>query len=178
MLRASALAAVLAITGVPECLAQGDVKAAEYQVKAAFLYKFMGYVEWPARAQVGPETQLVIGVMGADALVDELAQVVASRSVNGRPVAVRKLRPGDPIAGLRVLFIGQAAGARAADVIAAANANGVLTVTETEEAFALGSVINFVIVQDKVRFDIALQQAESANLKISSRLLAVARKVV
>jgi hypothetical protein len=111
-------------------------------------------------------------------LVEELAQVVAGRSANGRPVLVRKLRPGDPVAGLQALFIGRAGGARIADIIAAANANGVLTVTESEDAFALGSMINFVVVQDKVRFDIALHQAESANLKISSRLLAVARKVV
>jgi hypothetical protein len=57
-------------------------------------------------------------------------------------------------------------------------ANGGLAVTEAEDTFALGSVINFVVVQDKVRFDIALQQAESANFRFNSRLLALARKVV
>jgi hypothetical protein len=53
-----------------------------------------------------------------------------------------------------------------------------LTVTESEDTFALGSVINFVIVDDKVRFDVALREAELANLKVSARLLAVARKVL
>jgi hypothetical protein len=177
-LRSVALALLLALLGASEGLAKADVAAAEYQVKAAFLYKFMNYVEWPARAQAGAETQIVIGVVGADMLADELAQVVAGRGVNGRPVVVRKLKAGDPVTGLHTLFIGGAADAHTAELIAAANSNGVLTVTESEDAFGLGSVINFVVVQDKVRFDIALQQAESNNLKISSRLLAVARKVV
>jgi hypothetical protein len=177
-LRSVALGLLLSLLGAPQVLAQADVAAAEYQVKAAFLYKFMNYIEWPARAQAGPETQIVIGVVGADMLADELAQVVAARGVNGRRVVVRKLKAGDPVTGLHALFIGGAAGAHTAELIAAANADSVLTVTESEDAFGLGSVINFVVVQDKVRFDIALQQAEGNNLKISSRLLAVARKVV
>jgi hypothetical protein len=120
---------------------------------------------------------LTIGVIGADGLADELQQVVAGRSIDGHPIAARKLGRGDPGAGLHMLFIGRTANNIAA-LLAAARASGVLTVTESGDAFALGSVINFVVVQDKIRFDIALQSAEHAHLRISSRLLAVARKVV
>lgn len=171
-------ALMMLLMGAPNpCAAQSDAQATEYQVKAAYLYKFIGYVEWPSWAQAGSDAPLTIGVIGADGLADELQQVVAGRSIDGHPISVRKLGQGDPVAGLHMLFIGRAA-RDIAGVLAAARQSGVLTVTESDDAFALGSVINFVVVQDKIRFDIALQSAEHAHLRISSRLLAVARKVV
>jgi len=160
------------------CWAQSDLQAAEYKVKAAFLYKFAGYVEWPSQVFERPESAFVIGVIGADALGDQLAQIVAGRSIGGRPVAVRTLRRGEPVSGLHILFIGRASGGRPLDVMASAKGRPVLTVTESEDAFALGSMINFVIVEDKVRFDVAPREAELANLKVSARLLSVARKVL
>jgi len=169
-----AAAAVLAVG--PAC-AQSEAQS-EYRVKAAFLYKFGGYVEWPDRTFPRPDSPLTIGVIGADALADELAQIVSGRSVNGRPVQVRRLRAGESMAGLQVLFIGRADGRRLAEILAAAKGRSVLTVTESEDALQLGSVINFVVVDDKVRFDVALAPADLGSLKISSRLLAVARKVV
>lgn len=158
-------------------LSQADA-ADEYRVKAAFLYKFGAYVEWPDRAFARPDSPLAIGVIGADELADELARIVAGRNVNGRPVSVRKLRAGDPIAGLHVLFIGRADGGRLADILASARGRPLLTVTESDQALELGSVINFVVVDDKVRFDVALVPADLGSLKISARLLTVARKVV
>jgi len=77
-----------------------------------------------------------------------------------------------------MLFIGQAEGARLGEILAIAKGQSVLTVTESEDALAHGSMINFVFVDDKVRFDVALPQAERGLLKISARLLAVARRVV
>ncbi len=71
--------------------AQADAQADEYRVKAAFLYKFGGYVEWPDRSFARADSPIAIGVMGADALADELAQIVSGRNVSGRPVLVRKL---------------------------------------------------------------------------------------
>ncbi|MGB5082450.1 MAG: YfiR family protein, partial [Burkholderiales bacterium] len=150
----------------------------EYRVKAAFLYKFGSYVEWPERSFARPDSPIAIGVMGADTLADELAQIVAGRNVNGRPVLVRKLRPGNSVAGLHVLFIGRTGRGRLAEILGAARSQALLTVTESDEALDLGSMINLVVVEDKVRFDVALPSSESGNLKISARLLGVARKVV
>jgi hypothetical protein len=157
---------------------RADTQADEYRVKAAFLYKFGSYIEWPSGSFTRADSPVAIGVMGADALADELAQIVAGRNVNGRPVRVRKLRPGDPIAGLHVLFVGRADSGRLAEILAAARGQALLTVTESEEGLELGSMINFVVVEDKVRFDVAPPPPESGNLKISARLLGVARKVV
>jgi len=178
VLRACALSIGIAAGIAAPRAAQADAQADEYRVKAAFLYKFGSYVEWPSGSFARTDSPVTIGVMGADALAEELAQIVAGRNVNGRPVLVRTLRPGDPIAGLHVLFVGRSDGRRLAEILAAARGRALLTVTESEEGLELGSVINFVVVEDKVRFDIAPPPSESSNLKISARLLGVARKVV
>jgi hypothetical protein len=168
---------LLAMAAQASAWAQAEPVAEEYQVKAAYLYKFLGFVEWPPQVFQTPQSPFVIGVVGADALADELAQVVASRQVNGRPAVARKLRVGEPLTGVHLLFIGRDVGTRAAAVLAAVKDKSTLTVTESEEAFAAGSAINFVVIDDKVRFDVALRSAETSNLKISSRLLGVARRV-
>jgi YfiR/HmsC-like len=157
--------------------AQPDRQAAEVRIKAAFLYRFTGFVEWPPKSFARPDSPLIVGVLGADALALELEQVVAGRDIHGRAMVVRRLRRGEPLAGLHVLFVGHAESARLPEILGAARGLAVLTVTESEDALAHGSIINFV-VDDKVRFDVALSQAERGNLKISSRLLSVARKVV
>ncbi len=178
LLRACALSIGIAAGVAGPSPVQADAQADEYRVKAAFLYKFGSYVEWPSGTFARADSPVTIGVMGADALADELTQIVAGRSVNGRPVRVRKLRPGDPIAGLHVLFVGRAHGGRLGEILAAARGQALLTVTESEEGLELGSMINFVVVEDRVRFDVAPPPSEAGNLKISARLLGVARKVV
>lgn len=150
---------------------------AEHQVKAAYLYKFLDFVEWPAAAFDGPKSPFVIGVAGADALADELDALVARRRVESRPVQARRLRPGEAASGLHVLFVGRGAGARAATWLAATARQPVLTVTEVDDALPAGSTINFVMLDKRVRFDVDLRSAEARELKISSRLLGVARRV-
>lgn len=150
----------------------------ETQIKAAFLYKFGAFVEWPAGALGQPGSTFIIGVMGADELAAELAQVVAGRTVQGRQVVVRKLRRDEPLAGLHVLFVGRAEAARLPEIAAAIKGQPLLVVTDSENSLSRGSMINFVEVGDKVRFDVALPPAERGHLRISARLLAVARKVV
>lgn len=157
---------------------QVQAQAAEHQVKAAFLYKFLGFVDWPADVFDRPDSPLVIGVLGADSLADELISVVAERTAHGRPVVTRKVRAGEPVSGLHVLFVGRGDSGRLPGLLDSAKGQPLLTVTESDEAFARGSAINFVLVDNKVRFDVAPRAAELGNLKISSRLLGVARKVV
>jgi hypothetical protein len=168
---------LLALGCALPALAQSDSRPAELQIKAAFLYKFGDFVQWPPAAFARPEAPFAIGVLGADELAAALEQVVAGRTVQGRPVAVRRVKRGDPLAGLHMLFIGQAESARLAETLDAARGHAVLTVTESENALASGSVINFVAEEQRVRFDVALPSAERGQLKISSRLLAVARRV-
>ena len=172
-----ALAFLLAFahTGVR---ADADATAAEYRLKAAFLFKFLGFVEWPPAVLERPDSPFVIGVLGAKTMGDELAQTVVGRQVAGHPVLVRVLAHADSTAGLQVLFIGRAEAARVPAVVAAADSQPLLVVTESDAGLAAGSAINFVVVDDKVRFDIALHPIERAGLKVSARLLAVARNVL
>ncbi len=81
--------------------------ATERGVKAAFLYKFVAYVDWPATAFSQADAPIVIGVVGADDIAAELQQSTTSRTVNNRPIVVRRMRDGDSLAGLHMLFIGR-----------------------------------------------------------------------
>ena len=174
---ALACAIVLAFGSLAAAAARPEAQA-EHRVKAAFVYKFGGYVEWPDDAFATPSSPLVIGVVGADALADALERMSAGRFVGGRPVQVRKLAHGAPLFGLHVVFIGRTDSARLAEALDASRGQAALTVTESEDGLRLGSMINFVVVAGKVRFDVAPPRAQAERLRISSRLLSVARSVV
>jgi hypothetical protein len=150
----------------------------ERQIKAAYLHKFTSFVEWPPGTFADAGSPIVIGVMGEDALADELVDLVAGRTVNGRSLSVRKLQRGDSLAGMHVLFLGRLERNRLLEVLAALKGQPVLTVTDSDEAYALGSMINFVVTKGKLRFEVALAPTEASRLKISALMLAAAYKVV
>ena len=147
------------------------------RVKAAFLYKFLAYVEWPAQAFADSTGPLVVGVLGEDAAVDEIKEVIGERLVNGRAVLVRRFRDGDTLSGTHVLYVTRPESGRIATLAGASRNSATLLVTDAEGALAQGSMINFRVQDGTVRFDIALDTAERAGLRISSRLLAVAQSV-
>lgn len=147
----------------------------EQQVKAAFLFKFSGYVEWPQDAFAEPGSPLVIGVAGDDSLAQELGRVVANRTMNGRAVVVRQVRGGDDLAGIQMLFVGRSQIARLAEL--SAHPRPVLTVTDIAKGLEQGSVINFVTAGNRVRFEVSLDAAKRNTLKIGAPLLSVAMRV-
>jgi hypothetical protein len=165
----------VALGHASNALAQAGVT--ERGVKAAFVYKFLAYVEWPGNAAARPDAPLVVGVTGADEIASELAELVRGRNVDGRPIEIRRMRATDPLTGLSVLLIGAAERARIPMLTRAANARGILTITESEDGLEQGSIINLVVSEGRVRFDVGLDAAERAGIKLSSRLLAVARVV-
>jgi hypothetical protein len=156
--------------GAPPNVAQGQ--NLERSVKAAFLYKFLAYVDYPGEAP----PQYTVGVMGADDVAGELAQIAKGRTVNSRPIEVKLLREGDALNGVQLLFVGGDTG-RPQQVLRTAAQQGVLTVTEVENGLQQGSVINFRVVEERVRFEVSLPAAERNNVKLSSRLLSVAYQV-
>ena len=115
--------------------------------------------------------------LNADALADELTRVVEGRTLNGRSIAVQKLRQGASLAGVHMLFVGQSSAMPMTLLRKWVQQQPVLVVTESEGALERGSMINFVLAERRVRFEIALDAAEENGLRMSSRLLAVARKV-
>jgi hypothetical protein len=166
------LASLVACLG--SALAQAPA-ARESAVKAAFLYKFSAFVDWPPGTFQSRDRPLVIGVSGDEDVADDLEQLVATRR-DARPVQVRRLQEGAPAGGVHVLFLGSQRDARLHQTIDAVN-GPVLIVTEQPGALQLGSVLNFSSERGRVRFSASLSSAEARSLKLSSRLLAVAQAV-
>lgn len=167
---------LLAALGAASAARAGDEDSVEYQVKAAFVCKFGNYIEWPPQAMGAAGEPFRIGVLGSELVQEEFRRTAAAASVGGRPVEVRRLARGELPEGLHAVFVARAMAAQAAAVIAAARGKPILTVTELDPGGAAG-MINFVVVEDKVRFDILLPPALQSGLKISVRLLGVARRV-
>lgn len=172
--RRSLLAALLTAPALG--LAEDDEGIADYQVKAAFVCKFGNYVEWPTQALGAAGEPFRIGVLASSAVAEEFQRTAAATVVAGHPVEVKRLARGEAPDGVHVLFVSHAMAANAGDALAAVQGRPVLTVTELDPGGATG-MINFVLVDDKVRFDILLPPAAQSGLRISVRLLGVARRV-
>jgi hypothetical protein len=143
-------------------------------VKAAFLLKFLNYVEWPAHTFASDDTPYVIGALGDDNVAAELQRQAAGHVFNGRQVTVRRIG-AEPPAGVQLLFIGAHADrARMAALLRDERGAPVLLATDAEGALDQGSMINFRVVDDRVRFEVALEPVRRANLQLNSRLLSVA----
>lgn len=168
---------LLAVTGV-SARADNDASDLERRIKAAYLYKFAGYVEWPDSSFPDPTTPVRIAVLGDDKLRAELSTMVLGHTVNGRAVLVSGYSEQDSLDGLHVLYVGRSEAARLAKLKDEARKRSVLLVSEGDDAIDKGSVIAFVLNRRRVRFDISVACATKSGLTLSSRLLSVARTVV
>lgn len=151
--------------------------AGESQIKAAFLYKFCLYVEWPAEVFANAESPLQLGVIGAPELAEELMRVVAERKINGRALQVVRLGDNAEPDNLHLLFIARAEQPRIAHWLMQAGSRPLLIVTEAPGGLDQGGMINFALQENRIRFDIGLAAAEQRGLRMSAQLLKVARTV-
>jgi hypothetical protein len=176
-LRAVVAAAALAAAAawVPAAAAPD---ASEAEIKAAYLCKFGNYVEWPAgaaSAAAGPS--FGIAIAGSEAETDVLQRVAVGSNVDGRPIRVRRLAAGDTLLDERIVYVTHSQAARAAELAPAAIERRALLVTEAADPGSPGGMVNFVIEDNRVRFDVDVAEAAAAHLKLSARLLTVARRV-
>jgi hypothetical protein len=174
-LAAFAFAAMASLAAGFASAAEGSAPS-ELPVKASFLYKFLDYVEWPPGVD-SVDAPIVIGVWGPEVLAEEVSRLVAGEKQSGRPVSVIQVREIDALAGMRVLFIARDE-TGIAGITRVARQKNILTVTEVPGGLSQGSVVNFVSSEGRVRFEISLDAAEKSGLKISSRLLGLAKNVV
>lgn len=154
----------------------GPDKASAALVKAAFLHKFASFVDWPQGSFPRPDSPLRIGVVGDGRILEELSQLSRERERDGRPVTVTRLAPGDPLAGFHILYLRAPTLAKMAELLAGVP-EGVLTVADADGVHPKGSVMSFFLEDGRVRFGISLDAAGRQRLRLSSRLLAVARNV-
>jgi hypothetical protein len=148
----------------------------EARLQAAYLLKFAPYVEWPAGRRPAPGGALVIGMVDADDVADEV-RIIAERLPPQTRPAVRTLRAGDSLAGVQIVYVGGSDWPRYARWVQQAQTNATLLVSSHAGALDYGSMINFKLVEERLRFEVSLDSIEQAGLKIGSPLLALAVSV-
>ncbi len=171
------LAASIGLLGASDARSQAIAPTAE-QVEAAYLHKFTGYVEWPPRAHVSPTSPLVVGVVGSERMFELLSAIVPGRPVQDRVVEVRRIEKPEQIIGVHLVFVGKEAWKDLAAWTSAATDKAMVVTTDAPLGVDGGAVLAFVEKDQRVRFQISLPAAELAGVKLSSRLLSVADKVV
>jgi hypothetical protein len=149
----------------------------EYRVKAAFLLNFARFAEWPEEALPEGDAPIYVCVYGSDPFRGALDELIKGESVGGHPLEVRRLRPGGDLSACHVVFIGASERARLPQVLGRVRGQPVLTVGEMDGFLENGGIIRFVLEQRRVRFDVNLEAAEQAGVRLRSQPLKVARRV-
>jgi len=152
-------------------------EANEYLVKAAFLYNFAKFVEWPPQAFKNPADPIVIGVLGKNPFGDALARAVAGKALGARAFQVREISDAQQAAACHIVFISSSERKRFGSLLAGIGNAAVLTVGETDNFAAAGGIINFKIDGGNVRLQINVEAARKAQLRISAKLLSLAEIV-
>jgi hypothetical protein len=147
----------------------------EYQVKAAFVFNFAKFVEWPPDAFTDGGAPLVLGIIGDDPFGSAIEQTINGRTVNGRRLIIKRFRQSDNLRACHILLISSSERKQLTKIIDSINEASILTIGETPQFTQQGGVIKFVIQEDKLRFEINAAAAGRARLKISSKLLALSK---
>jgi YfiR/HmsC-like len=171
---AALLGIVSAVNGAaPPAVA--DASYSEDAVKAAYLYRFAGYIDWPADALA--ETPFTIAVFGAPGVASELQRLLPAHPINKGIAQVRQIKRVQDVGSAQILFVGSGH----AEVLRTLNSSAahpsILVVTDEEGGLNSGSVLNFLTIDRRVRFEISVTAAERSKLKISSDLLSVAVRI-
>jgi hypothetical protein len=166
-----ALAAIFA-AAVPAYAAPGH---SEDSVKAAYLYRFTQYIEWPrSPASTQPFT---IAVLGAPGVAEELERLLPDHPIKNAVAQVRVITRISELGNAQMLYLGAAPPGRLRSLIESIAFGPVLLVTDSEEGLEMGSVLNFITLENRVRFEVSLTAADKSRFRISSELLAVAARV-
>jgi len=149
----------------------------EYEVKAAFLFNFTKFVEWPDSTFSGPQAPIVIGIIGDDPFGDGLIRIVAGQKAQGRAIVIIKYRYGDDLRRCQVLFISASERLRSGEILAKLQDASVLTVSDIDGFAEAGGMMQFVMQESRVHFVVNLDAATQSKLHVSAKLLALARVI-
>ncbi len=146
----------------------------EYELKAAFLYKFAQYVTWPSNAFETTDSPLTIGILGKHQFWPLLAEIFDDKSINGRKLTVKHLKAGETFEGCHMLFISPSEKEVIPNILSKLQGKSILTVSETVGEYGefarRGGMINLFLDQKRVRFEINAEAAKKGGLMISSKL--------
>jgi hypothetical protein len=166
----------LLISGVPQPV-RSQSAAVEYQVKAAFLFHFAQFVNWPADSLKAGDPSINLCIFDDEPRRNELQRTVEGKLIGAREFRVRLISPPQGIQGCNILFLSRDEARRQSLILKSLRGVPVLTVGETSDFLSDGGIIRFHLEEGKIRFDINLSAAESSHLQISSRLLLLATSV-
>jgi hypothetical protein len=162
---------------IPGITAGQDDSAGEYELKAAMLYNLTRFVEWPPSAYSDPQAPVVLCILGRDPFASTLTSTVLNKTVNGRQVLILHPQSGKDVRNCHLLYISSSERKTTAEIFSILNGASVLTVGEMTQFAAQGGMVQFSLEDQQVRFDINLNAASQAGLKISAKLLAISRIV-
>ena len=179
-----AIVALLTASTAPNAHSQDASASSEYLIKAGFIYNFANLVQWPANTFPQPDSPIVIAILGQDHFGTTLDRVLEGKKVNGRPFVIKRLKSVaellKSVAELKecqILFISSSEMPHLAEAIQIVKGIPVLTIGETPGFAKSGGMINLILEDNRVRFEVNVEAAKEADLTISSRLLALARIV-
>ncbi len=165
------------LTGAPAREARAQAPPDEARIKAAFVFNFVKFVEWPAGAFQTPSAPIVFAIVGDGATATATKLFLTDKQVGERPVVVRHLKWDEPLSGVHAVFVSDGDANRLRTVFSAAAASATLSIGEGVAFAERGGVIALLVEKRKVRFDVNTDAAHAAGLVISSRLLALTRAI-
>jgi len=150
--------------------AQTDIAKAE----ALFIYNFSRLIEWPATYKTGP---FVIGIMGKSPVSDQLKVLTTGKQVGSQPISVKIFGSADEVSTCHILFIPFSETKFLPGILTQVSSKSTLLITEKNSAIEQGAAINFVVIGDKLKFEMSPGNAQKYDIKISSKLNEMAYKV-
>lgn len=172
----AALTAMWVLTGLPIGRAQAS-KRPEYEVKAAYLFNFGNFVVWPPKSKDSMGDAFTICVLGQDPFGPTLDATVTGETIGGRKVVARRISRPQEALNCRIVFVSSSEQGQLKEVVSSLDKLSVLTVSDIPEFARRGGMVQFVLEQNRVRFEINLASAEYAGLTLSSQLLKIAARV-
>jgi len=168
---------VVTFAALPRPFAASGDSPGEYQIKAAFVYNFAKFVEWPSNAFSDSGSPIVIGVVGDDPFGSSLDQVIKGKTANGRRLVIKRFPKIRDIQSCHILFISSSESSRLKKTLEAVKGSSVLTTSDIERFAQRGGIVGLTLDGSKIGIDINVDAAKRANLKVSSKLLKLARIV-
>jgi hypothetical protein len=154
-----------------------DSSYTEYQLKAAYVFNLLRFVEWPSDAPAGPQGKWVIGIVGNSPVGGELALLAGGKRVDGHELSIKKVRETDNLRECHIVFVSASEERHLPSILAALRGSSVLTVADFNRFIERGGMIQFVTDGERIRIDVDLGATSRARLKVSSKLLALAQAV-
>jgi len=157
--------------------ALGQQKPTDFQVKAAYLYNFGRFVEWPTKVTAAQGEPFTVCVLGQDPFGPTLDATLAGERIGGRSVVARRISSPQESEHCQILFLSPTEGSHVSKIIEVVDKKAVLTVSDMPQFAERGGMIQFVLDGNRVRFEVNLTATQHAGLTLSSELLKVATTV-